>query len=51
MDSDIVSGIAVASIVVGLAGQAVLLWITCRGLGWRPAIVSNRRRRFARDRD
>ncbi|WP_187331221.1 MULTISPECIES: hypothetical protein [unclassified Mesorhizobium] len=51
MDSDIVSGIAVASIVVGLAGQAVLLWITCRGLGWTPAIVSNRRRRLASDRD
>ncbi|WP_292168934.1 hypothetical protein [Mesorhizobium sp.] len=51
MDSDIVSGIAVASIVVGLAGQAVLLWITCRGLGWKPAVASNRIRRFAKGRE
>jgi multisubunit Na+/H+ antiporter MnhC subunit len=37
MHADIISGIAVTSIVVGLAGQAVLLWIAWRGLSWTPA--------------
>ncbi|AZO08759.1 MULTISPECIES: hypothetical protein [unclassified Mesorhizobium] len=53
MDADIISGIAVTSIVVGLAGQAVLLWIACRGLGWTPAmqVASKRRARFADGRN
>lgn len=35
--ADIISGIAVASIIVGIAGQAVLLWIAWHGLSWTPA--------------
>ncbi|WP_245492570.1 hypothetical protein, partial [Mesorhizobium sp. M4A.F.Ca.ET.090.04.2.1] len=44
-----ISGIAVTSIVVGFAGQAVLLWIAWRGLEWTPAkvVASYRRGRFA----